>query len=75
MRFVGKFLARGGKAGSLARPPVGQRITVYMFDSPTQAQTWRDAPERKDLAALCPKSSSFRSFIVESCGDCKSRDG
>ncbi len=74
-RFGGKFLARGGKADSVAGAPLPQRITIYVFDSLAKAQAWRDAPEQKELGAIRDKASHFRSFIVEGCANCKAPAG
>jgi uncharacterized protein (DUF1330 family) len=73
-RFGGKFLARGGKADSIAGAQP-QRVTIYVFDSLAKAQAWRDAPEQAELATLRDKASHFRSFIVEGCANCTAPAG
>lgn len=68
-KFGGRFLARGGKAASIAGA-VPQRVVIYVFDSMARAQAWRDAPEQAELTDLRDKSSMFFSFIVEGCATC-----
>jgi uncharacterized protein (DUF1330 family) len=70
-KFGGHFLARGGTTEMVAGPPNKSRVTIYVFDSMAKANAWHDAPEQKGLAAIRDKSSTFRSYVVEGCADCK----
>jgi uncharacterized protein (DUF1330 family) len=70
-KFGGHFLARGGATEMIAGPATTSRVTIYVFDSMAKANAWHDAPEQKELAAIRDKSSTFRSYVVEGCADCK----
>lgn len=73
-RFGGRFLVRGGTLDSIAGG-LPERVTIYVFESRAQAESWRNAPEQKELAAIRDKSSHFRSFIVEGCATCAPPNG
>jgi uncharacterized protein (DUF1330 family) len=70
-KFGGHFLTRGGATEMIAGSPTKSRITIYVFDSMAKVNAWHDAPEQRELAAIRDKSSTFRSFVVEGCADCK----
>jgi len=63
--FGGRILAAGTKVATMDGDPPQSRVTVLVWDSIEQVQTWRDSAEFKEIRAIGQKYARFRAFTVE----------
>jgi uncharacterized protein (DUF1330 family) len=63
--FGGRILAAGTKVATMDGDPPQSRVTVLVWDSIEQVQTWRDSAEFKEIRAVGQKYAKFRAFTVE----------
>jgi uncharacterized protein (DUF1330 family) len=63
--FGGRILAAGTKVATMDGDPPQSRVTVLVWNSIEQVQTWRDSAEFKEIRAVGQKYARFRAFTVE----------
>jgi len=63
--FGGRILAAGTKVATMDGDPPQSRVTVLVWNSIEQVQTWRDSAEFKEIRAVGQRYAKFRAFTVE----------
>ena len=63
--FGGRILAATAKVGTIEGAPPSSRVVLLSWDGIEKVQSWRNAPESKEIRALGHKYAKFRSYIVE----------
>jgi len=63
--FGGRILASGTKVATMDGDPPQSRVTVLVWNSIEQVQTWRDSAEFKEIRAVGQRYAKFRAFTVE----------
>ena len=61
----GKVLAGSQKVTSLEGTPPKSRVTIQVWDSLEQAQTWRNSADYKAARMIGDKYATYRAFAVE----------
>src|SRR5438105_3358554 len=63
--FGGRVLALGTKVATIEGEPPKPRVAVQVWESIEKIQTWRSAPQSREVQALGHRYAKFREFTVE----------
>jgi uncharacterized protein (DUF1330 family) len=63
--FGGRVLAAGTNVATIEGDPPKPRVALLVWNSIETIQTWRSAPESREIQALGHKYAKFREFTVD----------
>jgi uncharacterized protein (DUF1330 family) len=63
--FGGRILATGPRVATIEGDPPKSRVVLLVWDDIEKMQSWRNAPQSRDIQAIGHKYAKFRSFTVE----------
>jgi len=63
--FGGRILATGPNVATIEGDPPKSRVVLLVWENIENLQSWRNAPQSRDIQVIGHKYAKFRSFTVE----------